>query len=269
MSAHGGAVTPVTATAALFDLDGTLIDSEPRSRALWRRLFAGHGIECGEDVLAGFSGRRSREVIAEHLPRFGRHATVEQVRRELTALNGEQDLPPVRLVPGAERLVERLHRQGVALAVVTSGGRAYADDHLTRCGLAGRFTTVVGAEDVTYGKPDPEGYLLACRRLGVTPGEAVVFEDSEAGLQAGRRAGARCFAVGEAARTPALSQLADYVVEDLAQAPLVAPQVPAGARAASTPGGSCQDCATPIVSGAGGRGCRSSAPVERSRSTMS
>jgi sugar-phosphatase len=223
MSAHGCAGTPVTARAALFDLDGTLIDSEPRSRALWRRLFADHGIECGEDMLAGFSGRRSREVIEEHLARFGRHATADQVRQELTALNGEPDLPPVRLVPGADRLLERLRRHGVALAVVTSGGRAYADDHLTRCGIAGHFTTVVSAEDVTHGKPDPEGYLLACRRLGVAPGEAVVFEDSAVGLQAGRRAGARCFAVGQAAETPALCRLADHAVEDLAQAPVVGP----------------------------------------------
>ncbi|MEU2337879.1 HAD family phosphatase [Streptomyces sp. NPDC006654] len=216
MSAH-------TARAALFDLDGTLIDSEPRSRALWRRLFAGHGIECGEAMLDGFSGRRSVEVIEEHLARFGRHATADRVRAELTALNGEPGLPPVGLVPGADRLLERLHRDGVALAVVTSGGRTYADDHLTRCGIAGHFTTMVTAEDVTHGKPDPEGYLLACRRLGVAPGEAVVFEDSAAGLQAGRRAGARCFAVGRAARTPGLLRLADHAVEDLAEVPAIGP----------------------------------------------
>ncbi|MET9448969.1 HAD family hydrolase [Streptomyces cinerochromogenes] len=221
MYAQGDVDPPVAVRAALFDLDGTLIDSEPRSRALWRRLFTSHGIECGEDMLDGFSGRRSREVIEEHLARFGRHATADQVREELTALNGEPDLPPVRLVPGAERLLERLRRDEVALAVVTSGGRRYADDHLTRCGIAGHFTTVVSAEDVTHGKPDPEGYLLACRRLGVAPGDAMVFEDSAAGLQAGRRAGARCFAVGRAARTPALYRLAERAVDDLAQAPVI------------------------------------------------
>ncbi|GAA2776642.1 HAD family phosphatase [Streptomyces rameus] len=230
MSDHGDAGTPVTARAALFDLDGTLIDSEPRSRALWRRLFALHHIDCGEDMLAGFSGRRSREVIEEHLARFGRHATADQVREELIALNGEPDLPPVRLVPGADRFLERLRRNGVALAVVTSGGRSYAKDHLTRCGIVGHFSTVVSAEDVTHGKPDPEGYLLACRRLGVAPGEAVVFEDSTAGLRAGRRAGARCFAVGQAARTPALCRLADHAVEDLAQAPVVGPAEPSRRR---------------------------------------
>ncbi|MGY5014433.1 HAD family hydrolase [Streptomyces sp. 900105755] len=111
----------------------------------------------------------------------------------------------------------------MALAVVTSGGPTYADDHLTRWGIAGHLTTVVTAEDVLHGKPDPEGYLLACRRLGVAAGEAVVFEDSAAGLHAGRRAGARCFAVGQAARTPGLRRLADHAVQDLAQAPVVGP----------------------------------------------
>lgn len=226
MPARTEAAAPVTARAALFDLDGTLIDSEPRSRALWRRLFAAHGVECGEDMLAGFSGRRSREVIEEHLARFGGAVTSDQVREELTALNGDPDLPPVRLAPGADRLLERLRRDGVALAVVTSGGRAYAHDHLTRCGIARHFATVVSAEDVAHGKPDPEGYLLACRRLGVAPGEAVVFEDSAAGLRAGRRAGARCLAVGQAARTPALRRLADHAVEHLAQAPVTGPAGP-------------------------------------------
>ncbi|MET8614823.1 HAD family hydrolase [Streptomyces misionensis] len=233
MSAQNDAGIPVTAKAALFDLDGTLIDSEPRSRALWRRLFAGHGIDCGEDVLDGLSGRRSREVIEEHLARFGRHAMADRVREELTALNGAPDLPPVRLVPGADRLLRRLRRDGMALAVVTSGGRRYAEDHLTRCGIADHFSTVVSAEDVTHGKPDPEGYLLACRRLGVAPGDAVVFEDSAAGLQAGRRAGARCFAVGRAARTPALCRPTDHAVEDLALAPVVG-RAEAGRRRAGT-----------------------------------
>ncbi|MFJ3446476.1 HAD family hydrolase [Streptomyces sp. NPDC086081] len=220
MPAHNAPRPLLMARAALFDLDGTLIDSEPRSRELWRRLFTRHGLECGEELLARFSGRRSGEVIEEHLPRFGRHTTVEQVRQELTALNGAPDLPPVRLVLGANRLLQRLRRHGVALAVVTSGGRAYADEHLTRCGIASYFTTVVSAEDVIHGKPDPEGYLLACRRLGVTVGEVVVFEDSAAGLRAARRAGARCLAVGQAARSPVLCRMADHAVEDLARAPV-------------------------------------------------
>ncbi|MER8222591.1 HAD family phosphatase [Streptomyces sp. NPDC094143] len=97
-----------------------------------------------------------------------------------------------------------MRRQGAAPAVVTSGGRGHGDDHLTRCGFADQISTVVSAVGVTHGKQHRWGYLLACRRLRVTPDEAVVFEDSEAGLQAERRAGGRCFAVGRAAGTPAL-----------------------------------------------------------------
>ncbi|CAL9661011.1 hypothetical protein SUDANB108_07017 [Streptomyces sp. enrichment culture] len=77
--------------------------------------------ECGEDVPAGFSGRRSREVIEEHLARFGRHTTVDQVRRELAALNSGPDLPPVRPAPGAGQLLERLRRHGVAPVVAPAG----------------------------------------------------------------------------------------------------------------------------------------------------
>lgn len=106
-SDHGDADTPVVARAVLFDPDGTPIDCGPRSRALWRRLLTGHGIECGEGLLAGFSGRRSTEVIEEHLAHFGRHTAADRVRRELTALNDEPGLPPVRLEPGVVVVTER------------------------------------------------------------------------------------------------------------------------------------------------------------------
>ncbi|MFD5536786.1 HAD family hydrolase [Streptomyces sp. NPDC127079] len=104
-------------------------------------------------------------------------------------------------------------------------------------------------------QPDPEGYLLACRRLGVAPGDAV-FEDSAAGLQAGRRAGARCFAVGGAARTPALCRLADHAVEDLARAPVTGTADTAATRHRAGTGAAGQPTAPGTSTGRNSAACR-------------
>ncbi|MFF8653624.1 HAD family hydrolase [Streptomyces huasconensis] len=217
----GATATPLTAAAALFDLDGTLIDSEPRSQELWRRLFAAHGIATTPTLLASFGGRRSADVIAEHLHRFGPGLTPDALRRDLRRLDEETGLPEARLMRGARTLLNRLRDAGIPTALVTSGGPRYATHHLTRLGVADHFRTLVTADDVTHGKPDPEGYLLACRRLGVDPRQALVFEDSAAGIQAARASGAACIAVG--APSPASAAETVAVVHDLADTPAIRP----------------------------------------------
>ncbi|GAA3491357.1 HAD family phosphatase [Streptomyces cremeus] len=218
----GVTTTPLTAAAALFDLDGTLIDSEPRSQELWRRLFAAHDIALAPALLASFGGRRGADVIAEHLHRFGPGLTPDDLRADLRRLDEETGLPEVRLKRGARILLTRLRDAGIPTALVTSGGLTYATHHLTRLGID-HFTTLVTADDVTHGKPDPEGYLLACRRLGVDPRQALVFEDSTAGIQAARASGAACIAVGDPGPAAAAETLA--VVHDLADTPEIRPAV--------------------------------------------
>ncbi|MET9498322.1 HAD family phosphatase [Streptomyces sp. NPDC006552] len=209
--------TPLTAAAALFDLDGTLIDSEPRSQELWRRLFAAHDLAITPALLASLSGRRSADVIAEHLHRFSPGLTPDDLRRDLRRLDEETSLPEARLMRGARTLLNRLRNAGIPTALVTSGGLKYATRHLARLDVADHFATLVTADDVTHGKPDPEGYLLACSRLGVDPRQALVFEDSAAGIRAARASGAACIAVGNP--PPATTSETLAVVHDLADTP--------------------------------------------------
>lgn len=213
------ATAPLTAEAALFDLDGTLMDSEPRSQELWRRLFAAYGVAGTPDLLASFGGRRSGDVIAEQLPRFGPGPTPDDLRHALRRLDAATDLPEPQLMRGASTLLTRLRDAGIPTALVTSGGLAYATHHLARLGVEAHFTTLVTADDVTRGKPDPEGYLLACRRLGVRPRDTLVFEDSAASIEAARSSGASCIAVGTPSVALAAKTLA--VVDDLADTPVI------------------------------------------------
>lgn len=197
--------------AALFDLDGTLVDSEPRSRQAWARLFAAHGVPLDDGALFGFAGRPGLEVLAEHQHAFPGH-TVAELRAESVEYWREAEAGPE--VPGAGRFVRAVAESGSPTAVVSSGPRHSVEGELVRLGMREYVDVVVAAEDVHRGKPDPEGYRSACARLGVRPQDAVAFEDSPIGLAAALAAGCRCVAVTTTVGAHRLAG-ADLVVADL------------------------------------------------------
>jgi sugar-phosphatase len=199
--------------AAVFDLDGTLVDTEPRNRAMWSRLFEAHGVPHDDELIASFAGRRGVEVLADlaHLfPGRGAEELFEQAVSYETSCGVPEDVP----VPGAVELVRSLADAGVPLAVVTSGQRPYAERLLAALGVGDLMDIVVTAGDVVTGKPHPEGYLAAARELAVPPGEAVGFEDAPAGVAAVKAAGMTCVGVATTQPVAALAG-ADHVVADL------------------------------------------------------
>ncbi|MGH3241350.1 MAG: HAD family hydrolase, partial [Spirillospora sp.] len=180
--------------AAVFDLDGTLIDTEPRSRAQWSRLFDVHGVAYDDALIASFAGRRGLEVLGGLAHLFpGR--TVEELFEEVVSYQHLPGMPAVAPVPGAVGLVRTLAGSGVPLAVVTSAERSYAEGLLDVLGVRGLLDIVVTAGDVGTGKPHPEGYLAAARALDVPAAEAVGFEDTPAGVAAVKSAGMTCVGV--------------------------------------------------------------------------
>ncbi|MQA84967.1 MAG: HAD-IA family hydrolase [Streptosporangiales bacterium] len=201
--------------AALFDLDGTLVLTEARSRLLWAAVFELHGVEADDDLLDQFVGRRGREVLRE-MPHLFPGRDPDSVTEEVWEYEDKLDLPPVRPVPGAVELTGRIEAAGVPLALVTSARRPYAEDKLAAIDLADRFGVMVTGDDVMRGKPDPEGYLIGCARLGVGPAGAVAFEDSPAGVKAAKGAGLYCVAVSTSV-PPAELAAADEVVADLSE----------------------------------------------------
>jgi len=201
--------------AAVFDLDGTIVDSEPRSRQALRRLFDVHRVPHDEALLRRFVGRRGPEVFAELDHLFpGRHPA--QLSAEVGSYFHEPGQPPLAALPGAVELAGQIHRQGDPLALVTSAGRAHAVPTLAGLGLLGLFQVIVAGDDVTLGKPHPEGFRRASEELGIAPSRCVAFEDSPAGLAAARAAGMYCVAV---ATTHPRSELceADQIVAGLTE----------------------------------------------------
>ncbi|MFC8849479.1 MULTISPECIES: HAD family hydrolase [unclassified Micromonospora] len=208
--------TVATPSAALFDLDGTLVDTEMRSRTAWHRLFTTHGVPCDAALLATFAGRRGHEVLTERLHLFPEGSTVDALFDQAVSFLSDPGMPAARPVPGAAELVRDLHVRGVPAGVVTSALRVDAEAMLDMLGVREFLTVLVTAEDVRSGKPDPEGYLTGCAALGVAPEHVVGFEDAPPGVAAVKAAGMFCVGITTSQPAAALDA-ADLIVTDLTQ----------------------------------------------------
>lgn len=167
--------------ALLFDLDGTLVDSEGFHSQALRNWFASRGWPASEELVAGFAGRRADEVMAtEPGPWAG--GDPEVLIHELLAQSAL--LPPPQL---ADDAAELLTSTEIPLALVTSANLDWARTCLGD--LLDRFVVVVTRDEVSQGKPDPEPFSLACQLLGVAPADCVAVEDAPAGIASAVAAG--------------------------------------------------------------------------------
>lgn len=178
-------MTEIRCQALLFDLDGVLIDSTPAVARVWRRWAIEHGFDP-EKVVKMAHGRPSRTTVADLLPDSDIDEENREVeRREIADLEG------VVPMAGARELLAQLPPQRWTIA--TSGTRPLATVRLRAAGLPAPPRMITGSE-VKIGKPDPEPYLKAAELLGFAAADCVVVEDTAAGVQSGRAAGARVIA---------------------------------------------------------------------------
>ncbi|OUE18933.1 Sugar phosphatase YfbT [Clavibacter michiganensis] len=194
----------LTARALLLDMDGTLVDSTALVEEIWTMLARRFGHDPA-DLMRRIHGVRAADSIARFAPAG---SDVPALLAELDRL--ELDGSPATVeIPGARDLVAALPAGSHAL--VTSAGPALARARLAGAGIRVP-DVVVSADDVTAGKPDPSGYLLAAERLGVDPADAIVYEDAEAGIRAGLAAGMRVVVVGDHASdaTAGLPRVRDH-----------------------------------------------------------
>ncbi len=184
--------SPVTLTtrALLLDMDGTLVDSTALVEEIWTMLAVRFGHDPA-DLLRRIHGVRAADSVARFAPAG---SDVPALLAELDRLELVDGSPATVEIPGARDLVAALPAGSHAL--VTSAGRELARARLTGAGVRVP-DLLVTAEDVANGKPHPDGYLLAASRLGVDPADAIVYEDAEAGIQAGLAAGMRVVVVGD------------------------------------------------------------------------
>jgi HAD superfamily hydrolase (TIGR01509 family) len=177
--------------ALIFDMDGLLVDSEPASEAALRLFLRGHGHELAPSTLEGALGRRLPEAIAVVADVYALPGSIEDLIAAFDLLRLEALRGAVTAMPGAHQVLDWAAANGLPSALATSSFRHQADAVLAATGLAGRFSVEVTGDEVARGKPEPDLFLLAAQRLGLSPTSCVVFEDAPAGLEAAARAGMR------------------------------------------------------------------------------
>ncbi len=182
--------------AALWDFDGTLVDTAELHFEAWVRTCNELGRPFTRADFAATFGRRNPEIL-KYL--FGPEST-NSANAEIGARKEEYYIEAVQqtgveLLPGVKSLLEGLRAAGFLQAIGSSAPRRNLEVILNQIKAAGYFQALTAMEDVSRGKPDPEVFLVAAKKLGVPPENCVVFEDAIAGVQAAKSAGMKCVAV--------------------------------------------------------------------------
>jgi beta-phosphoglucomutase len=195
--AVSGGHEPQDPRAVLWDLDGTLADSREYHWRAWQEAMGAEGLTVTKEQFLASFGQRNDAILGAWL---GDAADPEQIQRigdakeafyrELVRTEG------IAPLPGAAKWVRTLHQEGWRQAIASSAPRLNVEVMHEALGFRGLIDTLVAAEDVTEGKPDPEVFLQAAHRLGVPPDRCVVVEDAEAGVEAARRGGMYSVGVG-------------------------------------------------------------------------
>ena len=176
--------------AAIFDMDGLLIDSEPFWQRAERAVFATVGIDVTEEmsrITAPMTPRQVTEHWFAQSPWSGR--SLEEIEAAVIARVGEQIRAHRQSLPGVRECLSLCRELGLRVALASNSPTVLCHLVLAELGIAEHFEQVLSADDVPQGKPHPAIYLLAARKLGVAPEDCLVFEDSPGGVRAARAAG--------------------------------------------------------------------------------
>lgn len=176
--------------AVIFDIDGLMIDSERVSQRSWAQVMADAGYDLTETIYLQMIGRTEKDVKGILAEEFGADFPFKEMyhRREVRFLEmiAQNGIPTK---PGLIELLEWIRLKSIAYAVASSTYCTLAESKLNAAGIRGYFTTIVTGDEVVNGKPAPDLFLAAARKLGVDPHGCVVLEDSQAGIQAAHAAG--------------------------------------------------------------------------------
>lgn len=195
--------------AALFDLDGVLIDSETLYTRFWENVGKVHHLPS-PTFAHDIKGTTLDDILTTHFPDPEVRASVDRLLHEFE----NEIVYPV--FPGALEFVDSLRAKGIKTVIVTSSDNKKMDFLFAQHpGFASHFDAIVTAADVTRSKPDPQPYLIGAVKAGVQPCECVVFEDSFQGLESGRRAGCRVIGLSTTNSAEAIAPFCDEVIPSL------------------------------------------------------
>jgi len=213
--------------AVIFDLDGVLADSEPWWNEIDAKLLSEYGVIYRGEYHREVLGVSYRLAVEFYKKAFGLSASVEELMRRRGVIATEFFANRVGLFPSTKRTLERLREMKVRLAVATSSVSASARPFLDRQELTPFFDVIVTGDEIERGKPDPDIYLRAAKKLGIGADACLVIEDALSGIAAGKAAGMRVAAIPDRRFVDArdYEKEADYVLGNLLEIPALVRRV--------------------------------------------
>ncbi len=203
--------------AAIFDMDGTMINNMGHHKKAWLEFAKRHGLNFTEEEFkVRFSGKKNDQILPEL---FGKELTPEEIAAygaEKESVYRELYAPDIKEVEGLKDLIAKLKEKGLKLAIATTANEANRKFGLDALGLTDSFDLILGEEHVQHGKPHPEIYLKTAEELKVDPARCVVFEDSPPGIQSGKSAGMKVIGILTTHSSKDLSN-ADLHIRDFTQ----------------------------------------------------
>lgn len=181
--------------AAIFDLDGTLIDSMGMWGEIDIEYLERFGIEVPENLQRELEGLRFSEVAEYFRERFGITDSVEEIGQtwiDMAEYKYKHDIP---LKPGARELIRKMADNGIRMGIASSNHQRLIEEILRIHGISEYFDVITTCDDVTANKPEPDVYLYTAEKLGTSPSMCLVFEDIPIGIQSAKRAGMTVAAV--------------------------------------------------------------------------
>ena len=205
--------------AVLFDMDGVIFDSERAVLAVWREIAGELQLKGIDEVFVrcvGVNKQRTREIFGEAYPALDFDDFDQRVRALFLSRYDKGRLP---VKPGAAEILHAFSERGLPLALASSTRTVTVRRELEEAGLLRPFTVVIGGDQVTNSKPDPEIFLRAAAQLGVRPEDCAVIEDSFNGIRAARAGGFHAVMVPDLLPPDAeMEEKAEIIVKDLFEA---------------------------------------------------
>lgn len=208
--------------AAIFDLDGVIVDTARYHYLAWKRLAAEFGVDLTperNEELKGLSRRESLEEILKlgNIKMSSADKEKHEARKNEWFVEYIHAMKPEEIFPGVKPMLQQLGKDGYKLALASSSKNAHSVINLL--GIANEFDVVVDGGMVTHAKPNPEIFLLAAKMLQVHPMHCVVFEDAAAGVEAAISAGMKCVGIGSPQRlskaNAVIKETRDFKIEEL------------------------------------------------------
>ncbi len=200
--------------AIIWDMDGVLADTAPYHFRAWQEIFGKRGVKFTREDFKHAFGIRNDAIIRRALGKEISQDEIEAIARRKEKTFRRMIGQNIKPIPGAVKLLKALDESGVKMALASSTPIENIRLITGSLGIADCFQAIVSGHEVTEGKPSPQVFLLAARRLGVKPGNCIVIEDAVAGVTAAKKAGMYCVAIATTHSKESLKQ-ADLVVDTL------------------------------------------------------